>query len=115
MDDAHWPEFVRGLPMAVVPVSGLDARVVDDGACQVALFDFASDAVVAEHTHADKWGVVVAGQMTLSVDGEERAVAAGDSYFVPAGVPHGARVLAGSRVIEIFAERRFELQDPGSS
>lgn len=113
MDGARWPDFVRALPVASVPVPGLDARVVDDGACQVALFDFAEDAVVAEHIHADKWGILVAGQMTLSVAGSERPLAAGDSYFVPAGVPHGAQVVAGSRIIEIFGERRFDLQDPG--
>jgi quercetin dioxygenase-like cupin family protein len=57
--------------------------------------------------------VVVAGNMELTVDGSTRTVRPGDTYFVPSGVPHGAVVEAGSRVIEIFAEQRFHLDDQG--
>lgn len=109
MGEIGWPEFVRALPAAVVPLPGLDARVVDNGTCQVALFDFAADGAVPVHTHLEKWGIVVAGSMELTVDGLPRSVSTGDAYFVPAGVPHGASVRAGTRVIEIFSERRFEI------
>lgn len=113
MDDGRWPDFVTRLPRAEVPVPGLDARVVDDGDHQVALFDFAEAGTVPEHTHADKWGVVVTGQMVLTVDGTTSIVGPGDTYFVSAGVPHGANVEAGSRIIEIFAEQRFRLDGQG--
>ena len=111
MDQQRWPDFFARLPRAEAPVPGLETRVVDDGDCQVALFTFAEAGTVPEHTHADKWGVVVAGQMELTVDGSTRTVGPGDAYFVPAGVPHGANVEAGSRIIEIFAEQRFRLDN----
>lgn len=111
MDERRWPEFVQGLPRAEVPVPGLEARIVDDGDHQVALFTFTTAGTVPEHTHADKWGVVVAGEMELTVDGSTRTVRPGDTYFVPAGVPHGADVEAGSQIIEIFDEQRFRLDD----
>lgn len=111
MDERGWPEFVNGLPRAVVPVPGLEARVVDDGEVQVALFTFSAAGTVPEHTHADKWGVVVSGQMELTVDDSTRTVSPGQTYFVPAGVAHGASVEAGSQIIEIFAEQRFRFDD----
>lgn len=52
----------------------------------------------------------MAGTMDLAVDGEQRTVGVSDSYFVPAGVLHGATVAAGTRVIEVFAEHRFDLR-----
>lgn len=110
MVEREWPGFIaEELPRAEVPVPGLDARIVDDGRCQVALFTFADAGAVPEHTHADKWGIVVAGEMELTVDGSTEVVRAGGSYFVPAGIAHGARVEGGTRIIEIFAEQRFEL------
>lgn len=109
MGERGWPSFVRRLPAAEVPLPGLDARVVDDGTVQVAMFEFTADAQVPVHAHADKWGVVVAGTMELTAGGEPRTVGVGDSYFVPAGVLHGATVAAGTRVIEVFAEHRFDL------
>lgn len=109
MLDRDWPDFIARLPRANVPVPGLDARIVDDGRCQVALFAFADAGTVPEHTHADKWGIVVAGTMELTVDGSTATVSAGESYFVPAGTAHGATVEGGTRIIEIFAEQRFDL------
>lgn len=110
MLERNWPDFIAGkLPRAEVPVPGLDARIVDDGRCQVALFAFADAGTVPEHTHADKWGIVVDGSMELTVAGSTEVIRAGGSYFVPAGTAHGARVEGGTRIIEIFAEQRFEL------
>ena len=47
-------------------------------------------AVVARHTHpGTESGVVVEGGGTLQIEGQpDRAVKAGDTFFVPRGVPH---------------------------
>lgn len=113
MDERGWPSFLHRLPVADVPVPGLDARIVDDGTVQVAIFEFRDRAEVPVHSHADKWGIVVTGVMELTVGGEQRAVGVGDSYFIPSGVLHGATVAPGTRVIEVFAEHRFDLASGG--
>ena len=65
-------------------------------------------AAVARHTHPGiESSYVVEGSVELSVDGEApRAMAAGDGFQVPTGVPHSAKngpaktVLAGTYVVE---------------
>jgi quercetin dioxygenase-like cupin family protein len=65
-------------------------------------------AAVARHTHPGiESSYVVEGSVELSVDGEgTRALAAGDGFQVPPGVPHSAKngpaktVLAGTYVVE---------------
>jgi quercetin dioxygenase-like cupin family protein len=65
-------------------------------------------AAVARHTHPGiESSYVVEGSVELSVDGEAtRALAAGDGFQVPTGVPHSAKnglaktILAGTYVVE---------------
>ena len=65
-------------------------------------------AAVARHTHPGiELSYVVEGGVDLSVDGEEtRALAPGEGFQVPPGVPHSAKngpaktVLAGTYVVQ---------------
>ena len=54
--------------------------------------DVAANASAGRHTHpGDEIGYVMEGQLQLSVEGQPtRLVKAGESFTVPAGVPHDA-------------------------
>ena len=65
-----------------------------------------------EHEHRDQWGVVLEGEVNMTIGGTKRNYRQGETYFVPAGVPHIARVRAGTRGIDVFAER--DRYRPGS-
>ena len=48
-------------------------------------------AEVPEHDHPhEQVGTVTSGTLTFVVDGEERAVHAGDTFAIPGGEPHAA-------------------------
>jgi len=38
----------------------------------------------------------------LTIGGKTRTYHAGEEYFIPAGVPHAAKLRAGVRVIDFF-------------
>jgi mannose-6-phosphate isomerase-like protein (cupin superfamily) len=54
-------------------------------------------AASAAHAHDyDEYMIVVQGRYTLVINGERIPVKAGEEYFIPRGVPHGGKVLAGT-------------------
>lgn len=45
---------------------------------------------MAEHTHSPRFGLVLKGEMSLTIGGVTRIYRMGDTYFIPEGVPHSA-------------------------
>jgi quercetin dioxygenase-like cupin family protein len=65
---------------------------------------FTRDADIAEHSHGAQWGVVLAGEMELTVAGQPRLLRKGDNYVLPEGVRHGAKIRAGYSDVTLFDE-----------
>ena len=47
---------------------------------------------------------MVEGEIELTIGDETKRYGPGDSYSIPAGVEHGGKIKAGSRVIDVFEE-----------
>jgi len=58
-----------------------------------------------EHPHAQA-GYIVSGRMRLTVGDGSRELAAGDSYYAPGGVRHGAVALERTVVADAFTPPR---------
>jgi len=66
-----------------------------------------------EHPH-EQIGYLVSGSIELNIGGDAFQVAPGDSWCVPGGVRHGARVFEDSVAIEVFSPvRKDYIQTPG--
>ncbi len=100
-----FPPFVRALPEADLPVAGLRGWLLGGDGGQVLFLEAVESVLVPEHAHGDQWGIVVEGRIDLTIGGETKTLAAGDSYAIPAGTPHGARLFAGCRAVDLFADR----------
>ena len=99
-----FPEIVTGLPQADVPFAGVRAYLLQGERKQVVFVAFDDDADAPEESHAAQWVVVLDGEVELTMAGEKAVYRRGDTYFVPAGAPHAARIKAGSRLLDIFDE-----------
>lgn len=90
---------------------GVRRRLVPADGATVAVTDFAPKTVVETHKHErEQVGVVIKGTLVLVVAGEQRILAPGDTYRVPPGASHGARVFEEvAQVITIWAP---PLDDP---
>ncbi|MEN4040808.1 MAG: cupin domain-containing protein [Anaerolineaceae bacterium] len=105
MKPFQFPAFVRSLPEADLPFAGLAGWLLQSEAGQV-LFNQSDVAMdVPEHWHGDQWGVVLDGKIDLTVGEQTQTYTRGDTYFIPAGTPHRARIYAGFRAIDYFADR----------
>lgn len=66
--------------------------------------DFAAGCVVTRHSHPqEQAGIVLAGEITVTIGDETRLVKTGEIYFIPGGVEHSMK--AGNqpgRVVDLF-------------
>jgi quercetin dioxygenase-like cupin family protein len=104
MSQAAYPEFITRLPEVDLPIDGVRGWLAQARDHQVVFFDIDPIGAVPMHTHGDQWGIVVEGEMELTIGGETKRYGPGDSYYIPAGVEHGAKFLSHFRTIDVFGE-----------
>jgi quercetin dioxygenase-like cupin family protein len=96
--------WIRDLPEADTAFEGLEGRLLASPHGQAVFFRAEEEFKVPPHSHGGQWGVVVAGRLELTVDGESGVYAPGDTYDVPAGAVHSARFEPGTCVIDVFQD-----------
>jgi len=106
MPPAHdFPPFVRTLPQAALPITGVEGYLLESPHGQVVFFTAETEVDMPEHTHGEQWGIIVDGRLDLTLGGVTHTYGRGDSYHVPAGTPHRAHIFAGFRAVDYFADR----------
>ena len=99
------PELIRRLPEADIPFPGVRAWLSQGPDHQIGFFDIEAGAHVPEHSHKAQWGIVIEGEMELTVGGETRTYGRGGSYYIPEGVVHAAVFKRRTAVLDLFADR----------
>jgi quercetin dioxygenase-like cupin family protein len=93
-------------------VPGVHIRTFWGHEMLLSVADLAVNAVVPTHSHPhEQAGVVISGELELTIGGETRWLKPGDTYIVPGGVEHGGRTGdAPARILDIFSPVREEYQ-----
>lgn len=104
MDADRFPDLITNLPEADIPFDGVRGWISQGPDRQVVFFDIDPVGEVAPHSHGEQWGVVVEGEMELTIGGRMRRLRPGDSYHIPSGVVHSAKFHSHVRVIDVFAD-----------
>ena len=104
MGSAPFPRFVTDLPEADIPFPGVRGRISQAPNHQIIFLDIDPIGEVAPHRHGEQWGIVVEGEMDLTIAGVRKRYRAGDSYHIPANVEHAATFVTHVRVIDVFAD-----------
>ena len=70
-------------------------------------------AGVAQHSHVhEQIGVITAGSLTVTSDGETRTLGAGEAYLVGSNVPHAATAGPdGAELVETFVPVREDFRE----
>ena len=64
-------------------------------------------AEIPEHSHMnDQVGYIVFGRVEMTVAEDTRILLPGDSYAIPGGVKHSARILADTLILDAFSPPR---------
>src|SRR5512145_570153 len=90
--------------------TGVQARAVQGAHITMATVELAPGGVVPEHRHHnEQLGIVLKGSLVFTIGGERGELVAGDTYNIPADVPHD--VVAGPNgavVIDVFSPVRAD-------
>ncbi len=104
-----FPEWMDAFPEADTPFSDLEGRLLAGPHGQAVFFRAEKDFKVPPHAHGAQWGIVVSGNLELTVEGESRIYSPGDTYSIGPGETHSARLGAGTCVIDVFQDpNRYE-------
>ncbi len=104
MPTLNYPEMIESLPDVDLPLEGVRAKLLQAADKQVVFFEIEPIGTVPMHQHGAQWGIVVEGEMELTIGEHTRTVRQGDSYYIPAGVPHGAVFKTHFKAIDVFDE-----------
>ncbi len=104
MAQAEFTTLITGLPEADIPLEGVRGWISQGTDRQIVFFDIDPIGGIPPHSHGEQWGIVVEGEMELTIGGETKRYGPGDSYHVPAGVVHSAKFLTHFRAIDVFAD-----------
>ena len=95
---------------------GITTRIFAGEQAMLSVVTLAPHAQGTLHHHPEEqWGVLLDGSAMRVQGDEEIAVAKGDFWRTPGGVPHTMRAgPQGARVLDIFSPPRPEYKKPGS-
>lgn len=100
-----FPDIVTALPEADIPFGGLKSYLLQGEQQQCVFMSYEEDASVPEHSHEAQWGVVLDGEIRLTIDGREHLFTRGDTYYIPRNVKHSAKVTKGYKDLTLFNQK----------
>jgi len=104
MSTSLYPEFIKNLPEADLPIEKVVGYLLQGKSGQICFFDSEPGVEVPEHSHGNQWGVVLEGEFSITIGGETKRLRKGDSYTIPAGVLHSATFDQPCKVLDFFED-----------
>ena len=107
MDSAF--DHLRSIPPHQL-FQGIVARAVHGERITLGVVELEAGAVVAEHSHPnEQLGIVLEGELTLRIGGEERTLGPGETWSIAPNVAHAGHAGAeGAVVIDVFSPPRTD-------
>jgi quercetin dioxygenase-like cupin family protein len=103
--ERFFPEIVTKLPEADIPIEGVHSHLLQGENQQFVFMSFENDAEVPQHSHEAQWGVVLDGEIELTIEGKKYTFKKGDTYSVPKGIKHSARIRGGYKDLTLFDQK----------
>jgi len=100
-----FPKVITSLPEADIKFEGVRGWIAQGDNHQIVFFEIEPSAEVPEHSHNAQWGIVVEGEIELTIEGKTKVYRKGDEYFIPSQAKHSARFPIRCRVIDFFEEK----------
>jgi len=102
----EFPKVITALPEADMPFKGVKAWILQGENNQLIFFEMQPTAIVPEHSHSyPQWGMVIKGEMKLTINGKKRTIKKSDEYLIPAQAKHKATFQTKTRVMDFFSEK----------
>ena len=104
MNENLYPEFIKKLPEADLPIEKVVGYLLQGNRGQIC-FLILNPALKSPNIHmAINGGVVLEGELSLTIGEETKRMAKGDSYYISAGVVHSAKFDQACKVLDFFED-----------
>jgi len=97
-----FPPLIEDLPDIDLPMEGVRGKLLQGVDKQVVFFDIQPVGAIPEHSHGAQWGIVLEGEVELTIGGQTKTYKKGDAYHIPAGVTHSARSTVPFKALDVF-------------
>jgi quercetin dioxygenase-like cupin family protein len=104
-NDKFFPDIITNLPEADIPIDGLHTHLFQGAHQQFVFMSFDSDVEIHQHSHEAQWGVVLDGEIELTINGDKLTYKKGDTYYISENTPHSAKVRAGYKDLTLFNQK----------
>lgn len=110
--ETDFPEIIKQLPEADQHFPGVCLWILQGKDHQVGFSDIAALGEVEEHSHGAQWGIVLDGEMELTISGETKVYKKGDVYYIPSGAPHSGNFPTRVKTLDFFEDRdRYPIRE----
>jgi len=99
-----YPDIIKALPKVDINIEGVKAWLAQGDTFQIAFFEIQPGVIIPPHSHKAQYGIVVEGEMTLTIGDHRHKLKPGDSYFIPENVSHHATFHTLVRALDFFDE-----------
>ena len=101
-----YPEIIKSLPEIDIDLPGVKGYLMQGPDSQIAFFELDTIADIPLHSHGAQWGIVVEGEMDLTISGNTKTYKKGDSYYINAGEVHAAVFKVKTFAIDFFSDKK---------
>jgi len=106
-----YPECIKELPKIKHSVEGVKGWLAQGKDFQIAFFEIDPTAKIPPHSHGAQFGIVMDGEMRLTIGDETCVYRKGDTYYIPDGVVHHAAYNSSVLAMDFFAvANRYEAE-----
>ena len=95
-------KLISKFPEANIPIDGVLSRLIQAEEQQFIFMEFEKDIEVPSHSHNAQWGIVLDGEMEITISGKIYNLKKGDTYFIEKDEIHSAKIKAGYKDLTLF-------------
>lgn len=95
-------KLISTFPQADIPLEGVNSRLVQAEKRQFIFMEFEKDVEIPPHSHNAQFGIVLEGEIEMTINGKVHKLTKGDTYFVEKDEVHSAKIKAGYKDLTLF-------------
>ncbi|MFW9935532.1 MAG: cupin domain-containing protein [Candidatus Thorarchaeota archaeon] len=104
MTQGTYPDIIKALPKVDITIEGIEAWLAQGDTFQIVFFEIQPGVIIPPHSHKAQYGMVIEGEMTLTIGDQTKRLKSGDSYYIPEGVTHHGFFHTFVRAMDYFDE-----------
>ncbi|MFW9910955.1 MAG: cupin domain-containing protein [Candidatus Thorarchaeota archaeon] len=111
MTKVAYPDIIKKLPKVKHSMEGVEGWLAQGKDFQIAFFKIQPMAKIPPHSHGAQFGMVIEGEMVLTIGDDTQAYRKGDTYNIPEGVTHHADCKSVVLAMDFFDQAdRYEAE-----